>query len=286
MLFNYLNKYFKVVILEVEMTFQQYIDNPMGKKNAVFSQRDLYKAMYVEKFDKLLLREAGKIDYTLYIDKKRDRYAIHIKIPSETVKDFYYDAVILFYTNDAAVNASPNLQGYNVKFFSNDPAFVFTYLRVFLKHDLFLEDLKSRASKLALTRDPKEKNPYEVPGYSKILYFAYIYMKAKNLFSKHMYQSYGIPYDPKFLVQNVEHTDKKIADRQRLGEEQAKANAKEAKSNRVENSKSRNLSSLSGNVVGTKKIGDIQRNVTTTKKVGSVRTTKRTPFSSSSSKKK
>ena len=270
----------------MEMTFQQYIDNPMGKKNAVFSQRDLYKAMYVEKFDKLLLREAGKIDYTLYIDKKRDRYAIHIKIPSETVKDFYYDAVILFYTNDAAVNASPNLQGYNVKFFSNDPAFVFTYLRVFLKHDLFLEDLKSRASKLALTRDPKEKNPYEVPGYSKILYFAYIYMKAKNLFSKHMYQSYGIPYDPKFLVQNVEHTDKKIADRQRLGEEQAKANAKEAKSNRVENSKSRNLSSLSGNVVGTKKIGDIQRNVTTTKKVGSVRTTKRTPFSSSSSKKK
>lgn len=269
----------------MDMTFQQYIDNPMGKKNAVFSQRDLYKAMYVEKFDKLLLREAGKIDYTLYIDKKKDRYAIHIKIPSETVKDFYYDAVILFYTNDATAHASPNLQGYKVKFFSNDPAFVFTYLRVFLKHDLFLEDLKPKASRLALTKDPKEKNPYEVPGYSKILYFAYLYMKAKNLFAKHMYQSYGVPYDPKILVQKVEHTDKKIADRQRLGEEQAARSAREAKAQRVTTNQSRNLTSLSGNVVGTQRTGN-SKNVTATRRVGSVKTTNRSKVSPFSSKKK
>lgn len=269
----------------MDMTFQQYIDNPMGKRNAVFSQRDLYRAMYVEKFDKLLLREAGKIDYTLYIDKKKDRYAIHIKIPSETVKDFYYDAVILFYTNDAAVHASPNLQGYNVKFFSNDPAFVFTYLRVFLKHDLFLEDLKPKASKMALTKDPKEKNPYEVPGYSKILYFAFIYMKAKNLFAKHMYQSYGVPYDPKVLIQRVEHTDKKIADRQRLGEEQAAAASRDKKVKKAAN-QPRNLTSQSGNVIGAKQTGERSDNVIITRKVGSVKTTKRSKFSPFSSKKK
>ena len=85
----------------MEMTFQQYIDTPMGKRNAVFSQRDMYKTMYTEKFNQVFLREAGKINYTTFIDKSKDRYAIHIKIPSETVKDFYYDAVILFYTNDA-----------------------------------------------------------------------------------------------------------------------------------------------------------------------------------------
>jgi len=45
------------------MSFQQYIDNPMGKRNAVFSQRDLFKQLYTEKFDKVFLREAGKINY-------------------------------------------------------------------------------------------------------------------------------------------------------------------------------------------------------------------------------
>lgn len=211
----------------MEMTFQQYIDNPLGKKNAVFSQRDLFRSLYTDKFDKVLLREAGSIKYDLYIDKKRDRYIIHIKVPSETVNKFYYDAVIMFYTNDPAANASPNLNNYKVKFFSNDPAFVFTYLRVFLKNDLFFEDMKPKSSKLALTKDPKVKNPYEVPGYSKILYFAYLYMKSKNLFAKHMYESYGKPYSQKVLLANVDHTDKKIADRQEFGEKQAKERAKE-----------------------------------------------------------
>lgn len=257
------------------MTFQQYIDNPMGKRNAVFSQRELFKAMYVEKFDKILLREAGKINYTMYIDKKKDRYVIHIKVPSETVKDFYYDAVILFYTKDASVHASSSLQSYNVKFFSNDPAFVYTYLRVFLKNDMFFEDLKPKASKLALTKDPKQTNPYEIPGYSKILYFAFLYMKAKNLFAKHMFETYAIPYDPKKLLSNVEHADKKIADRQEMGIKQSRqASQEKHKESKLVN-QTRNFDS-SNNVKATK-------NISTTKKVNSV---KRSPFVKFISKKK
>ncbi len=260
----------------MEMTFQQYIDNPMGKRNAVFSQRELFKAMYVEKFDKVLLREAGKIDYTMYIDKKKDRYVIHIKVPSETVKDFYYDAVILFYTKDAAAHASSSLQSYNVKFFSNDPAFVYTYLRVFLKNDLFFEDLKPKASKLALTKDPKQTNPYEIPGYSKILYFAFLYMKAKNLFAKHMFETYAIPYDSKKLLLNVEDTDKKIADRQELGTKQSRQASQEKSRASKEANQSRNFDSPSGNIRAAK-------NISTTKKVNTV---KRSPFVKFISKKK
>lgn len=256
----------------MEMTFQQYIDNPMGKHNAVFSQRDLFKQLYTEKFDKVFLREAGKIDFTLYVDNKKDRYVAHIKVPSETVKDFYYDAVILFYTNDAAKRSSPSLQDYYVKFFSNDPAFVFTYLRVFLKNDLFLEDLKPKSSKLALKKDPKEKNPYEVPGYSKILYFAYLFMKTKNLFSKSMYTSYGMPYSESRLVQSVMHTDEKIALRQELGEKQRKQEANEKKKEAKAASAERNLVSPSGNI----RMGKTSSNVRTTKTTNSV---KHTPLS-------
>lgn len=259
----------------MEMSFQQYIDNPMGKRNAVFSQRDMFKQIYTEKFDKVFLREAGKINFVLYIDKKKDQYVAHIKVPSETVKDFYYDAVILFYTNDPAVKTSPSLQDYFVKFFSNDPAFVFTYLRVFLKNDLFIEDLKPKSSKLALKNDPKERNPYEVPGYSKILYFAYLFMKSKNLFAKSMYESYAMPYDKKKLVNSVEHTDVKIAKRQELAEKERKKAAKEAKAAKSQdNNQPRQIVSPSGNIRSTKSTKTTSP-VSTTKRSNTVKTTKR-----------
>lgn len=199
------------------MTYKQYIDNPMGKRNAVFSQRDIYRKIYTDKFDKLYLREAGKLNFKLYIDKATDRFIAHIKIPSETCKNFYYDAVILFFSNDPAAKSSSSLQNYNVKFFSNDPAFVFTYLNVFLKNDMFFEDMKPKSPKLALTEKPKITNPYGVPGYSKILYFAYLFIMQKNLFAKHMFLSLASPYNVKTLLNNVEHADKKIADRQEAG---------------------------------------------------------------------
>lgn len=266
----------------MEMTFRQYIDNPMGKKNAVFSQRDLYKALYTDKFDKLLLREAGTINFTLYVDKSTDRYIAHIKIPSETCKNFYYDAVICFFSNDPAAKSSSTLQDYNVKFFSNDPAFVYTYLRVFLKLDLFFEDMKPKSSKLALTEDPKEKNPFGVPGYSKILYFAYLFMKQKNLFAKHMFLSYGAPYTPKKLLDKVEHTDTKIADRQAAGEKAAKEKAaeKERESNKTSSRTTvPQQYSPSGNIRSTKMVGQSNR-------VGAVKTSKKTKITNRISKKK
>lgn len=236
----------------MDMTFQQYIDNPLGKKNAVFSQRDMYKNLYTDKFNKVLLREAGKIDYTLYVDKKKDRYVIHIKVPSETVKDFYYDAVILFYSNDPVAKSSPNLQGYFVKFFSNDPAFVFTYLRVFLKNDLFFEDLKPKSSKLALKNDPNEKNPYQIPGYSKILYFAFLYMKLKNLFTKAVFESQGHQYSARELLKHIEHTDTKILKRQEEGRKQAAQASKEKKSERKPEPSTNRITSKSGNISAVK----------------------------------
>ena len=262
----------------MEMTFQQYIDNPMGKKNAVFSQRYLYRGLYTDKFDKILLREAGKINYTLYVDKKQDQYIAHIKIPSETLKNFYYDAVIMFYTKDAAQHSSNTLTGYNVKFYSNDPAFVFTYMRVFLKNDLLFEDLKAKCGRLALTKDPKEKNPYEVPGYSKILYFAYLFMKFRNLFAKHMYDSYAIPYDKKVLVNSVEHSDKKIADRERLGQEYSKEQAKIRKAEKQPVTSGNSGSSVARTLPRSSGISSVKVTpmIGKTKNVSTVKTTKTT----------
>ena len=34
------------------MTFDEYIQNPMGIKNAVFSHREMYRELYKNKFNK------------------------------------------------------------------------------------------------------------------------------------------------------------------------------------------------------------------------------------------
>lgn len=266
----------------MKMSFQQYIDNPMGKRNAVFSKKDLFKQLYTEKFDNVFLREAGKINYALYVDEKNDRYIIHIKVPSETVKNFYYDAVIMFYSDDPAVKSSSSLQEYYVKFFSNDPAFVYTYLKVFLDNDMFIEDLKPKASKLALKQDPKVTNPYKIPGYSKILYFAFLFMKNKNLFAKFMYTSYGSKYSAKKLVDSVEHTDTKIASRQELGEKQAAEIAKQKKEEKKASQPSRQIDSPSGNIRGVKQT----KTIGTVGSVKSMNTTKTVKTTSRISKRK
>ena len=154
------------------MTFQQYIDNPMGKKNAVFSQKDIYKSQYTKKFDAVYMREAGRLTYFLYANKRADQYYAHIKIPSEVIPKFYYDVVIKFETKNNALRVGNSLKEYDVRFFSNDPAFVFTFEHVFHKNDMFIEELKPKASKIALRKFPKETNRFGIPGYVKSIYFA------------------------------------------------------------------------------------------------------------------
>ena len=211
------------------MTFQQYIDNPLGKKAAVFSQRDMYKDLYTKKYGAVLLRENGTFTTKMYYDKKKDRYFIYMKIPSEVVEKFYYDVVIEFYEIDASNATDPFLNNYGVRFFSNDPAFVFTYEYVFAKNELFIKELKSKASKTALKVKPDERNPYQIPGYVKSIYFCYLHMKSRSLFNKTYWKNYATPFNIKELLDQIEDSDKKIADRQRLGEEAAKKKAAERK---------------------------------------------------------
>ena len=97
----------------MEMTYDQYIQNPMGIANAVISNRGVYRELYRVRLDKILVRELGKIDYTLY--KSKNKYYVHIKIPSEVIEKFYYDVVIEFSEpkNKSLIDAT--LKNYNVK---------------------------------------------------------------------------------------------------------------------------------------------------------------------------
>lgn len=240
------------------MTFDEYITNPMGKSNAVLSVavREAQRNIYTNKFNNILLRENGRIDYFLYKGKGAIYY-IHIKIPSEVVKDFYYDVVIKFIGDAKKVAVFTKLDKYDVQFFSNDPAFVFNYTYVFGKKGLFIKELSQRMSNKALHSPAKEKNPDNTVGYVKSIYFAYLFMKQRGLFTKSMFDS-APDINIRYLLSVIMPADKKIELRQELG-------AKEKKKTKISEDTRRRLKSHG---VSDDNMGNLR--VQTTRKVGVV----------------
>jgi hypothetical protein len=244
----------------------------MGKKNAVFSLREMFRSKYVEKLDKILLREMGRVKYILY--KNGDKYLIHLKVPSEVIEKFYYDTVIEFYTDDDNIKLGGGLENYFVKFYSNDPAYVYTFAHAFLKNDLFIKDLEPRMSKLALEHRAKIKNPKDVVGYVKSIYFAWLIIKNYGLMRKVNFDTYGQKYDLKLFLNTIEPADSKVEKRKEAGKELIKKQSIEKKKEANKKDVARNQdikSPISKNIKTTSVINNkikINSNIRSTKKVG------------------
>ena len=201
------------------MTFEDYILNPMQKQGKVFNatMREAMRNSYKAKFDNVLLREAGKIDYYKFRDKKNNIYYILIKVPSEIVPDFYYDVVLKFFAGSDVEDAGRTLNRYNMQVYSNDPSFNFTYAYVFKQNNLVIKELEPKLAKLSRTKAPIETNPDEQIGYVKSLYFAYLYMKQRGLFNATIGWADAEPYSKSRLLELVQSADTKIEERIREG---------------------------------------------------------------------
>ncbi|MBR6289320.1 MAG: hypothetical protein IKR19_08295 [Acholeplasmatales bacterium] len=259
----------------MKITMDQYIVNPMGKRNAVMNAvaREAIAADYLKRYGRLMMREHSIMNHTLYIDKKNNRYIAHIKVPSETVPKFYYDIVLEFTANEDVKAGGEDLFKYNCRFFSNDPAFVYTYAHVFKEDDIFYTDLRSKMSKLALKKSPTETNPSNTVGYVKTIYFAYLFMKARDLNNRSKFTAQAIPMSLKRLISEVEDADDKITKRQEEGDKLRKEKQKEKRNEEksVQNTKKVNNTSAIKpikKVEGIKKVNTINRikSVLTSKK--------------------
>ena len=114
--------------------------------------------------------------------------------------------VVEFTAPSDEVAAEKTLKNYQVKFFANDPAFVFTYAHAFRTTGMFFDALSSKMSRMALKEKPKETNPKEIIGYVKSIYFAYIFYKGKGLYNKSMWYN-ASPINMKTLIGSVTHAD-------------------------------------------------------------------------------
>ena len=205
----------------MEMTFDEYIRNPNGpgSRGMIAQQREIAKQVYSDKYNKMMLRTSGNVQYTLFKNQDNSKFVVFFAMPSETTKDLFYDVVIEFTTKDDPEKKINKITGYHVKFFSNDPAFNFTYAYVFNKKRLLIENLKNKLSQKALSDKPNVTNPNKEIGYVKVLYFAYLFMKDRGLFNKIMWVNADTSQnDLNAKFNSIMSFDKKLVQTQSLKE--------------------------------------------------------------------
>lgn len=199
-------------------TLREYISNPMGDGTSVFTNRAVMRDFYSRKFDALLLRENGVLDTRVY--KDGDIYLVHIKIPSEKVDKFYYDTVFEF-TREKIT--AVKIEDYRMRFFSNDPSFIFTFAYAAKKDDLLIKELYPKVGKTALEEKPNQTNPHQVMGYIKSIYFGYLYMFIKNMLKSSVLDTMAKKYDAKYFLNSIRQADEVIRSRQLAAQEMRKS---------------------------------------------------------------
>ena len=256
------------------MSFDRYIDNPSG--GAVFTNRNMYKAMYKAKFDTILVREQGHIDFKVFkSEDAQDAYYIYMKIPSEVISNFYYDVVVKLYTNDNAKKNGAVLRNYAAQFFSNDPAFVYTFAHTFVVNHLFVEELKTKMIKRAYKENATVKNPKNNVWYVKSLYFAYLTMEKYGLFHRSMLNQHSQKYRKNDLLQLITPSDVKINNRQREQEKLDAQKRKEKEDARRARQQPRNVN-VSTDKAKSSPVSRVTKSVSKVPSTRSVRSTKTT----------
>lgn len=164
------------------MTLQNFIQNPTGPSTTYFARRDIVKKNLEQRFSNLM-RINGRIDFRVY--KIQDTYLLHFKIPSEEFgNDIKYDACIQFTPESEDAKTENRLFNYNIRLFSNSPAFTFTYAYVVYNSDMMVDILAHKFNEKALTDEPKIRNPLEILGFEKSCYFSALYIKNLDFLYK------------------------------------------------------------------------------------------------------
>ena len=168
---------------KLKYTFDDYISNPSGKGAANMI------APPIDQFEKELMGLEGRNDkskFKVYKEAKsggKNSFYVYIQIPSST-KDFFNDVVIEFDADNNDSGSIKNIKRYNVKFFSNDNNFVYTYAYTFKSHGLLIGGLEKKLPLRCLLQKPTTRNPDNAMGLNKSICYAYIVMNREQLFEK------------------------------------------------------------------------------------------------------
>lgn len=201
--------------------------NPFGKGVAVYQ-----KTMILRGFEQRYYGIKDRIRFGLCMNGKN--YIVHYKIPSESslCKDVLYDVVIEFIPIDPGAEKMPTLDGYDVHVYTNSPSFIFSYTYTFNKYGLLVDWLKNKCMKQCLSTPALEKNPQNIIGTDKSVWFAAFHflrngLKYKSQFARYINATY------QQVITNVVSQERMMAQRMRseqVGRHQLKLEKEASKS--------------------------------------------------------
>ena len=187
------------------MTINQLLQNPTGKASAyMYSRQVIIDDLNYRYYN--LIKKHKHFEYRLYQPDKTS-YLMVFRIPSEKHDNVYYDTAIEFVTADTDMAKDSTLNRYDTKLFSNSPSFVFTYAYVYNKENMLIEILKHKLGKLALTKEPRIRNPLESKGFEKSLYYTAKYIKEHRLTDKGYIAPLLHRYSKRKLVASIRNID-------------------------------------------------------------------------------
>lgn len=166
----------------------------MPIKGLVEAQRDRYQEMSED--------TSRPFSYMVYHTTPGNRLIVHVKVPSRSLKKFYYDVLLELEPVDGAVTFGDC----NVKVFSNCPSFIYTYAYVFYHLDtgdqstgktrksrsgmiidtftrkiprdrLLMPGTEKKVGKKVLNNEPSTRNPLGLPYFDSSIYAAIFYLE-------------------------------------------------------------------------------------------------------------
>lgn len=215
-----------------EMTILDYYTNPYGKGSTFVNVKKM-KEDFELRYDKMLANEHTKLVSKVYRRGRKDKaeFFILVRIPSESIRDLYYEVVVQLLPTKETIHAK-TINNYRVRFFSNTPSFVFTFAYTYNIHNLIVEDCKPKFSKDSLRNSPIIRNQHNMVGLEKSVYYACHYI-MNNLSDLDMLNRVAHEYNPKKFLELISDTDEKLQEyrvMQRIAKEKE---AKEKSSSQV-----------------------------------------------------
>jgi hypothetical protein len=213
---------------KLKYTYDDYISNPSGKgaANSISPPMD--------QFEKELLGLESRNDKTKFKVYKHIKpggkhvFYIHFQIPSST-KDFFNDVVVEFTEDDNDSGNIKTIKNYNVKFFSNDTNFVYTYAYTFKSHGLLISDLERKLPLRCLLQKPITRNPDNAMGLNKALCYSYIVMTKQQLFEKETLNRVAVSGGFSKLSSEIHDFNTKQRERSKIEQEQRERGIKQNK---------------------------------------------------------
>ncbi|QXN67980.1 hypothetical protein FPHOBKDP_00230 [Listeria phage LPJP1] len=121
-----------------------------------------------------------------------------------------YDVVIKIDKN----NTNVSILNSHISFYSNNPNFMFTYGYIYNRDGLIIDWLKNKMSIKSLVDEPKVRNPNQIYGFEKSVYFALIYLEKNNLLTFPSLERLK-PIDKIQVSRNIPASERKLVEIER-----------------------------------------------------------------------